>query len=185
MGEKSASNLLKAIDRSKKTTLSRFLYALSIRGVGETTARTLTCHFHKLESLMQASAEDLQIIRDIGPVVAENIKGFFHQKYNVDLINKLIQLGIHWPEERVIKKSWIAGKSFVLTGSLKSLTRNEVKEKLKYFGGKTTNNVSKNTDYVVIGENPGSKHHKAKELGVSILDEKIFLDLLEDSENKN
>ena len=179
MGEKSASNLLKAIERSKKTTLPQFLYALGIRGVGETTARILAYHFHKLESLMQASAEDLKVIRDIGPMVAENIKGFFNQKQNVNLINKLIQLGIYWPEEQVIKKSWITGKTFVLTGSLKSLTRNEVKEKLEYFGGKTSSNVSKNTDYLVTGKNPGSKYDKAKELGISILDEKIFLDLLE------
>lgn len=179
MGEKSAFNLLRAIERSKKTTLSRFLYALSIRGIGETTARTLARHFRKLESLMQASVEDLQVIRGIGPVMAKNIKGFFHQKYNVDLINKLIQLGIHWTEEQVIKKSWITGKTFVLTGSLRSFTRNEVKEKLEYFGGKTSSNVSRNTDYVVTGKNPGSKYDRAKKLGISILNEKIFLYLLE------
>ena len=182
MGEKSASNLLKAIERSKKTTFPRFLYALGIRGVGETTARTLASRFHKLKPLMQASAEDLQVIQDIGPVVAKNIKGFFHQKHNVELINKLIQLGIHWSKEWAIKKSRIAGKTFVFTGSLKSLARNEVKEKLEYLGGKTSSSVSKNTDYVVIGENPGNKYDKAKELGVSILNEETFLDLLENKD---
>ena len=178
MGKKSASNLLRAIERSKKTTLPRFLYALGIRGVGEATARTLAHHF-KLASLMQASVKDLQVIRDVGPMVAKNIKGFFHQKHNVDSINKLIQLGIYWTEEQVVKKSFIAGKTFVLTGNLKSLTRNEAKEKLEYLGGKTGSNVSKNTDYVVTGKDPGRKYDMAKKLGIPILNEKIFLDLLE------
>lgn len=128
---------------------------------------------------MQASAEDLQVIRDIGPVTTKNIEGFFHQKHNVELINKLIRLGVHWPEELLIKKSGIAGKTFVLTGSLKSLTRDEAKEKVEHLGGRASISVSKNTDYVVTGENPGSKYDKAKELGVAILDEETFLNLLE------
>ncbi|WP_211924148.1 NAD-dependent DNA ligase LigA [Coxiella endosymbiont of Amblyomma nuttalli] len=179
MGEKSAANLLKAIERSKKTTFSRFLYALGIRNVGETTARILVRRFHKLESLMQASIEDLQAIRDIGPTTAKNIEVFFRQKHNIELINKLMQLGIYWPEERITTQSSIFGKTFVLTGSLKSLTRHDAKEKLERFGGKVSSIVSKNTDYIVIGKNPGSKYSDAKELGIPMLDEEAFLDVFE------
>ena len=178
MGEKSAENLLTAIEQSKKTSLPRFLYALGIHGVGETTARTLARHFNELELLKEASSEELLAIKDIGPVTVENIRGFFQQEYNVELINKLIQLGVHWPKEKVIMKSEIAGKTFVLTGSLKPLTRNEVKEKIERLGGTASSSVSKNTDYLVAGENPGSKYEKAKELGVSIIDKKTFLEFL-------
>ncbi|WP_032075063.1 NAD-dependent DNA ligase LigA [Coxiella burnetii] len=178
MGEKSAENLLTAIEKSKKTTLPRFLYALGIRGVGDTTARTLARHFHELDLLMKASIETLQEIRDIGPVVAENIHAFFHQKHNAELINKLIHLGVHWPQEKAVVKSEIGGKTFVLTGALKSLTREEAEEKIERSGGKATSSVSKNTDYVIVGENPGSKYEKAKALGISLIDEEAFLKLL-------
>ena len=181
IGRKSAANLLTAIEKSKNTTLPRFLYALGIRGVGETTARTLYQHFHEVKPLMKASVEQLLAVRDIGPVIAENIRGFFQQKHNVKLINKLIRLGIHWPEEKVALKSKIAGKTFVLTGSLKSLTQDEAKERIELFSGKTSNSVSKDTNYLVVGENPGRKYKKAKELDVPIIDEKAFLALLKNN----
>ncbi len=154
------------------------MYALGIRGVGDTTARTLARHFHELDLLMKASIETLQEIRDIGPVAAENIHAFFHQKNNAELINKLIHLGVHWPQEKAVVKSEIAGKTFVLTGALKSLTREEAEEKIERSGGKATSSVSKNTDYVIVGENPGSKYEKAKALGISLIDEEAFLKLL-------
>lgn len=177
--ERSAGNVLTAIEKSKKTSLSRFLYALGIRGVGETMARTLAWHFNELELLMEASNEELLTIKDVGPVMVENIRGFFQQKHNVGLINKLIRLGVHWPKEKIIIKSEIARKTFVLTGSLKTLTRDEAKEKIERLGGKVSSNVSKNTDYLVAGKNPGDKYEKAKELNVSIIDEKIFLEFME------
>ena len=181
LGEKSADNLLAAIDKSKKTTLPRFLYALGIRGVGDTTARTLTCHFYELESLIKASIGELQEIRDIGPVSAENIHTFFHQKNNLELTNQLIYLGISWPREKAVVKSEVAGKTFVLTGALKKLTREQAKEKIEHLGGVATNSVSKNADYVIVGENPGSKYEKAKELGILSIDEEAFLQLLKNS----
>lgn len=129
MGRKSAENLLTAIEKSKKTTFPRFLYALGIRGVGEVTARTLSQNFHELKVLMKASSEQLLNIKDIGPFAVENIRGFFKQKYNIGLIDKLIRLGIHWPKEKITLKSGIAGKNFVLTGSFKTLTKDKIKEK--------------------------------------------------------
>ncbi|WP_264435519.1 NAD-dependent DNA ligase LigA [Coxiella endosymbiont of Dermacentor marginatus] len=180
MGKKSAENLLTAIEKSKKTTFPRFLYALGIRGVGEVTARTLSRNFHELKVLMKASSEQLLNIKDIGPFAVENIRGFFKQKYNVGLIDKLIRLGIHWPKEKITLKSGIAGKgkNFVLTGSFKTLTKGEIKEKIEHLPGKISSNISKNTDYLVTGENPGSKYEKAKKLDIPIIDEKAFLELL-------
>lgn len=179
ISEQSAKNLLTAIEKSKTTTLTRFLYALGIRGVGETTVRTLVWHFQELEPLMQASNEDLLDIKDIGPITVANIRSFFQQKYNVELINKLIHLGIQWSKEKVTLKLGISGKDFVLSGSLNTLTRKEAKEKIEHLGGKTSSRISKNTDYLVFGKNYGSKYKKAKELNIPIIDEKDFLKLLE------
>ncbi|WP_236905114.1 helix-hairpin-helix domain-containing protein, partial [Coxiella endosymbiont of Rhipicephalus microplus] len=157
ISEQSAKNLLTAIEKSKTTTLTRFLYALGIRGVGETTVRTLVWHFQELEPLMQASNKDLLDIKDIGPITVANIRSFFQQKYNVELINKLIHLGIQWSKEKVTLKLGISGKAFVLSGSLNTLTRKEAKEKIEHLGGKTSSRISKNTDYLVCGKNYGSK----------------------------
>jgi DNA ligase (NAD+) len=179
LGEKSAENILAAIEKSKKTTLSRFLYALGIREVGEATARDLARHFHDLKPLMHATEETLEQIQDIGPIVAAHIVGFFHQKHNVELIDKLIHLGVHWPKEKAEFKSKIAGKTFVLTGTLTEMTREQAEEKIEMLGGKASGSVSKNTDYVVVGENPGSKYDKAKELGVTIIDEQALIKLLQ------
>ena len=178
MGEKSTSNLLTAIEKSKKTTLPRFLYALGIRDVGNVTARILVGHFHDLNFLMKASYNELQEIRNIGPVVARNIYTFFEQKCNVALINQLIQLGVCWHKEKAVVQSNIVGKNFVITGILRSLTRKEAEEKIERLGGKINSKVSKDTDYVIVGENYGNKYRQAKVFAVSIIDEEVFLRLL-------
>jgi DNA ligase (NAD+) len=179
MGEKSAQNIIDAINASKKTTLPKFLFALGIREVGVATARSLVNHFGDLEKIMHADEENLQQVPDIGPIVALHIATFFRQKHNIELIEELIKLGIHWPATQKATKhaEAITGKTFVLTGTL-NMPREQAKEILQNFGAHVTDSVSKNTDYVVVGENPGSKLDKAQKLGVTILDEKQFLKLL-------
>jgi DNA ligase (NAD+) len=180
MGEKSADNLLAAIEHSKSTTLQRFLYALGIREVGEATARALALHFGDLESIEAASEETLEEVPDVGPIVAAHIAAFFRQKHNRDLIEKCRHAGVHWPkvERPPITKQPLAGKTFVLTGTLSSLTREEAKAQLEQLGATVAGSVSKNTDYVVAGEKAGSKLAKAEELGVEILDEEQFIAFL-------
>lgn len=180
MGEKSAHNLLAAIEKSKKTTFARFLFALGIREVGESTARLLANHFKTLDNLMHSREEELQTIPDIGPVSAHHIHVFFNQKHNLEVIDRLLQSGIHWPAIPSVSQEpqSLSGKSFVLTGTLTHFTREEATEKLLTRGAHVTNSVSKNTDYVVSGENPGSKLDKASKLGVKIIDEKDFVRLL-------
>ncbi|AJC50645.1 NAD-dependent DNA ligase LigA [Coxiella endosymbiont of Amblyomma americanum] len=179
IGKKLAENLLAAIEKSKKTTLTRFLYALGIVGVGETSARALSQHFQELRPLMEASDRQLLAVKNIGPITAKNVRNFFQQDRNIALISALIHLGISFVKERTNLQSEISGKVFVLTGKLESLTRDTAKEKIKLFGGKTNNNVSKNIDYLVVGENPGDKKYdKAKKLDISIINEKVFLTLL-------
>ena len=180
MGEISAGNLIKGLERSKKTTLPRFLFALGIRQVGETTAQTLARHFGTLEALMQADEEALIEVQDVGPVVAQSIVSFFKEKHNRDVVKKLVKAGIHWPEEKAPspRSQVLAGKTFVLTGTLPNMSRNEAKEKLLHLGAKVSSSVSKKTDYVVVGADPGSKAAKAEELGVTIIDEEQLVKLL-------
>jgi DNA ligase (NAD+) len=180
MGEKSAQNLLDNIDRSKNTTLARFLYALGIPQVGEATAETLAEHFGTLEALMDADRERLEEIPNIGPTMAEDITAFFHEKHNRDVIAALRKAGIHWPIVKRRSKEGLplAGKSFVLTGALAGLSRDEAKKRLQALGATVSGTVSKKTDYVIVGEEPGSKYDKAKELGVKTLNEKEFLKLI-------
>lgn len=182
MGEKSAQNLLDAIQKSKKTTLPRFLFSLGIRGVGEATALNLAQHFGNIEALMQADEIALEEVADIGPIISANILGFFHQKHNVELIQKLQDLGLHWPksEKAPEKKSLFTGKTVVLTGALESMSREEAKEKLQALGAKVSGSVSAKTDFVVAGADPGSKYDKAKALGVRILEEQEFLALIKE-----
>jgi DNA ligase (NAD+) len=177
MAEKSASNLLQALGTSKQTTLARFIYSLGIREVGETTAQLLAREFGDLEVLMQMDFERLQEVRDVGPVVAENIAEFFSEAHNREVIDRLIQAGVNWPTLEKQGKQPLAGKTFVLTGTL-SVPRDELKEKLQALGAKVSGSVSKKTDYVVAGENPGSKYDKAKALGVTVLDEAACTELL-------
>jgi DNA ligase (NAD+) len=178
MAEKSASNLLEALEKSRTTTLERFIYALGIREVGESTAQILAREFGDLEPLMHADLDILQAIHDIGPVVAQRIVDFFAERHNRDVIAKLLDAGIHWPAVKKAKHTPLAGKTFVLTGTL-SMPRDAMKAKLQAAGAKVSGSVSKKTDYVVAGDNPGSKYDKAVELGVEVLDEAGCLRLLE------
>ncbi len=180
MGEKSALNLLAAIDRSRQTTLARFIYALGIRNVGEATAKDLARHFGSLDALMSADVATLQQVPEVGPVVAESIAHFFSEPHNRKVIEALIAAGVRWPEEtgrRAIPAPF-AGKTFVLTGTLPTLTREEAKALIEEKGGKVAGSVSKKTDYVVVGLDPGSKFTKAQELGITMLDEKQLRELL-------
>jgi DNA ligase (NAD+) len=181
MAEKSAANVLAAIEKSKKTTLPRFIFALGIRNVGETTARDLARHFGKLEALMRADEAKLQQAPDVGPVVAQSIAHFFSEPHNGGVIAQLRRAGVHWPETDVVQAAELplSARTFVLTGTLPNLTREEAKERIEAKGGKVAGSVSKKTDYVVAGTEAGSKLDKARELGIAVLDEKGLLELLE------
>ncbi len=178
MGDKSAENLINALEKSKKTTLSRFLYALGIREVGEATARMLADHFGNLEAISEAGIEALEAVTDIGPVVAQHIVHFFHEKHNIDVINKLRKAGIHWPDVKRLKRLPLKGKTFVITGTLESMKRDEAKDKLQALGARVSGSVSAKTDYVIVGSEPGSKAEKAKQLGVKMINESEFMALL-------
>jgi DNA ligase (NAD+) len=190
MAEKSASNIVNAIEKSKQTTLARFIYSLGIRNVGETTARDLARYFGSLDRLMEADMESLRQVPDIGPVVAESIADFFAEKHNLEVIEQLRTSGIQWKEEAGTQimdapgshsaADKVSGRIFVLTGALPHLARDDAKERIETLGGKVTGSVSKKTDYVVAGADPGSKYDKAVELGISILDEEGLLQLLHD-----
>lgn len=179
MGDKSANNLLSALEHSKNTKFERFLYALGIREVGTTTAKTLAFEFADLPALMLATQERLQAIKDIGPVVAESIFVFFQQPHNIEVVNKLLQVGITWDKTQIARDSLpLAGQTFVLTGSLTQLTRDEATERLQNLGATVSGSVSKKTSYVVAGAEAGSKLEKAQKLGVAILDEDALLNIL-------
>lgn len=180
MAEKSAQNVLDALAQSKSTTLPRFIYALGIRHVGESTAKTLARHFGTLDALMAASEEEMLAVEDVGPVVAQSILGFLHDPLNRELIEQLRAAGIHWDESAVERQSQhLNGKTFVLTGTLPNLKRDEAQALIEAAGGKVSGSVSKKTSYVVAGEEAGSKLAKAEALGVPVLDEEALLRLLE------
>ena len=185
MAEKSAANLLHAIEASKATTLARFIFALGIRNVGETTAKDLARHFGSLDPLIAATEADLLAVRDVGPIVAQSIIQFFAEPHNLEVVGKLRAAGVHWLESAGVLPSLgiLAGKTLVLTGTLPTLTRDAAKEKIEAAGGKVAGSVSKKTDYVVAGEEAGSKLAKAQELGVTILDEAGLLALLAANNN--
>lgn len=181
MGEKSATNLLTALEQSKKTTFNRFLYALGIREIGEASARTLAEHFTDIAAVQVASVEELMSLNDIGPVVAEHVVHFFSQAHNLEVIAELLALGIHWPkaEKKVLDKDHpLFGKTVVLTGTLKTMGRDEAKAKLLALGAKVSGSVSAKTDYVFAGAEAGSKLTKANDLGVAVLDEEQMNELL-------
>ena len=178
MGDKSAENLLQAIEKSKHARLDRFLYALGIREVGEATARNLAEHFGGLEKIKSADEEDLCEIHDVGPVVAKNLVRFFSDQQNLSIINEVIEAGVSWKNREDDKRGDLQGQTFVITGALKSLPRNEAKDKLTAAGAKVTGSVSGKTNYLIAGENPGSKFDKARELGVEIIGEAELLELL-------
>jgi len=180
MGEKSAANLVAALEKSKETTLERFLFALGIREVGESTARTLANHFGTLEKIEKASEEELLAVEDVGPVVAHHIHTFFRQAHNVEVIDKLTRAGVRWPDIKIVEagEQPLAGQTFVLTGALGSMTRDEAKEKLQALGAKVSGSVSKKTSVVVAGEEAGSKLAKAESLGIEVWDEEKLLRFL-------
>ena len=181
MAEKSAANLLAAIEKSQATTLARFIFALGIRTVGEATARDLARHFGTLDALMAVDEQSLLQVHDVGPIVAQAIKQFFSEPHNLDVIKNLRSAGVHWPEVIHSQPSagMLSGKSFVLTGTLPTLSRDEAKERIEAAGGKITGSVSKKTDFVVAGIEAGSKLAKAQTLGLTILDEPALLALIE------
>lgn len=179
MAEKSAQNLLDEIATSRKAGLARLIYALGIRMIGERTGELLAEHFGSMEKLMEASEEELAEVHEVGPKVAASIRDFFSEKANRDVIRKLEKAGVVMTEKRAApKSSKLAGKTFVFTGELAKRTREEAAALVKQHGGTVTSSVSKKTDYVVVGSDPGSKYDKAKSLGVTILDEPAFEKLL-------
>jgi len=180
MGEKSAANLIAALEKSKATTLDRFLYALGIREVGDATARTLAREFGDLDPLMGATEERLEAIRDIGPVVAKHIVHFFQQAHNREVIDKLRHRAkVTWPVVEKLEHQPLQGNTYVLTGSLSSMTRDEAKQRLQELGASVSGSVSGKTTAVIAGEKPGSKLGKAESLGVAVLTEQDLLRLLD------
>jgi len=185
MGEKSAQNIIDAINHSKKTTLARFIYALGIRNVGETTAKDLARHFGSLDNLIAADEARLQQVPDVGPIVAQSITAFLAEQHNRDVISQLRISGVSWAEyegER-IEVLPLKGKTFVLTGTLPSMSRDEAKAALEALGAKVAGSVSKKTDYVVAGAEAGSKLDKARELDVEVIDEEGLKQLLKENES--
>jgi DNA ligase (NAD+) len=176
MAEKSADNLLAGIEASKRTTLPRFIYALGIRNVGEATARDLAMHFGDLQPLLDASEDKLQRVADVGPVVAQSIFQFFAEPHNREVIKRLRKAGIAWPP---VERRHAPAQTFVLTGTLPNLTREEAKQLIEEAGGKVVSSVSAKTGYVVAGDNPGSKYDKAIELNIPVLDEQSLRKLLD------
>ncbi len=180
MGEKSAANVIAAIETSKKTTLARFIYALGIREVGEATAASLARYFASLEALIQADTDVLQDVPDVGPVVAGYVQTFFAQTHNREVLQRLLDAGIHWPESNMPEqKRPLVGKTYVLTGTLPVMDRSEAKERLAALGAKVASSVSAKTTAVIAGEKAGSKRAKAEALGVPVLSEQDLLKLLE------
>ncbi len=195
MAEKSATNLLVSIEKSKSTTLAKFLFGLGIRHVGETTAKDLAKYFGNLDAIMMASVEQLLEVHDVGPIVAQSIRQFFDEVHNREVVEQLRACGVHWPEVEskhqggspgenalngapVVDPGPFNGKTVVLTGTLSTMTRDEAKDKLEALGAKISGSVSKKTHYVVAGAEAGSKLDKAVELGVTVLDENAFILLL-------
>lgn len=180
MGQKSAENLCSEIEESKDTTLARFIYALGVRNVGEATARDLARHFGNLDEVCAADESALQEVADVGPVVAQSIVHFFREPRNREVVRQLRKLGVHWPEGKTgSTRLPLRGKTFVLTGTLPHLKREDAKQRLEALGARVSGSVSKKTDYVVAGSEPGSKYEKARDLGLTVLDETGLLKLLD------
>jgi len=184
MGRKSAVKAIEAIEGSKATELPRFLYALGIREVGEATARALANHFVDLEMIMRASRESLEEVSDVGPVVASHIHRFFARDMNRELVGRLIDAGLVWslPEEQVALKALLAGQTWVVTGKLEAMSRDEAGAAIRRLGGQTAGSVSKKTDVLLAGPGAGSKLSKAESLGVKVIDENDFMRLLAEAE---
>lgn len=183
MGAKKAENLLNAIQQCKQTTLAKFILALGIREVGDATAKNLAEHFVTLDAIQNATIEDLEQVNDVGVVVAKHIVTFFRQVHNQEVIYALLATGIHWPEVQAKARQSLplAGRTFVLTGTLTHTSRNDAKQALQDLGAKVSGSVSKNTDYVVAGESAGSKLSKAQDLGIAVLSEDDLLNILKEN----
>jgi DNA ligase (NAD+) len=173
MADKSAQNVLAALQKSRHTSLPRFLFGLGIRHVGESTARDLARHFGEIDAIMNAEVEQLLEVPDVGPVVAESIRTFFQQPHNREVVEQLRACGVTWDEGAPAARAArpLAGRTVVLTGTLAHLSRDEAKDLLEAAGAKVAGSVSKKTDYVIAGDAAGSKLDKARELGVKVLDE--------------
>ncbi|MDH2916085.1 MAG: NAD-dependent DNA ligase LigA, partial [Gallionella sp.] len=182
MAEKSAQNIVDALEKSKRTTLNRFLFALGIRHVGETTAKDMARHFGKLDSIMQADTVRLLAVPDVGPVIAQSIVDFFAESHNREVVQRLRELGVQWEEHDGLSAQVLplSGKTFVITGTLASLSRDEAKSRLEALGAKVAGSVSKKTDCVVAGTEAGSKLDKARELDVPVWDEAALLQQLKE-----
>jgi DNA ligase (NAD+) len=180
MGEKSSQNVIEAVEASKDREFFRVLYALGIRHVGIGAARILAANFNSIDELQEASAEKLEAIDEIGPVIAESIVGFFKERHNRDLLSRLKQAGIRLQKEEEEKEKFLEGLKFVFTGSLNNYSRSEVKDLVEKAGGRSVSSVSSKTDYLVAGDNPGSKYDQAQELGIEILTEAEFKNLIEE-----
>ncbi|MFI4918955.1 MAG: NAD-dependent DNA ligase LigA [Legionellales bacterium] len=181
MGEKSANNLLAAVEASKKTTFARFLYALGIREIGETSARVLASCYADISEIQSATVDDLMTLNDMGPVGAANVVHFFAQAHNVEVIHRLLELGVHWPKlekKQLNQEHPLFGKTVVLTGTLKTMGREDAKAALLALGAKVSGSVSAKTDYLIAGSEAGSKLVKATELGVFVLDEEQLIGML-------
>lgn len=174
MGEKSTNNLLESIQQSKDTALDRFLYALGIRGVGETTATGLANHFRTLDAIMLATEEQLLNVDEVGPIIAQHVMGFFAEEHNQNVIRKLISGGVRWPDVETADEFPLKGKTYVITGTLSTMSRDEAKQKLVALGAKVVGSVSGKTTALIAGESAGSKLTRAQDLGIEILDEGAF-----------
>jgi DNA ligase (NAD+) len=184
MAEKSAKNIVAALEKSKQTTLPRFLFGLGIRHVGETTAKDLAKLFGKLDAILDASEEQLLEVDDVGPVVAQSLRTFFDQPHNREVVEQLRACGVTWEESEPALRAPrpLAGRTFVITGTLPTLSRDEAKDKLEAAGAKVAGSVSKKTNYLVAGADAGSKLEKAREIGVIVIDEAQMLQILEAGE---
>jgi DNA ligase (NAD+) len=180
MADKSAQNIVEALEKSKQTTLPRFLFGLGIRHVGEATAKELARHFGGLDAIMDATQEALLQVNDVGPIVAKSLRTFFEQAHNREVVAQLRACGIRWEEGAASADAPkpLAGMTFVLTGTLPTLGRDDAKDKIEAAGGKVLGSVSKKTSFVVAGSEAGSKLAKAQELGVAVLDEAALLEML-------
>ena len=179
-GTTAGKKLLAAIDASKQQDVSRLIYALGIRQVGAKTGKSLAAAFGSLDQLMEASLEELTAVPDIGGVTAKSIYDWFRQPQSLHMLRRLREAGVNFESKRVITDTRLAGKTIVLTGALSRFTREEATEKIELLGGKASGSVSKKTSFVVAGENAGSKERKARELGIPVLTEDEFLEMISD-----
>jgi DNA ligase (NAD+) len=181
MGDKLAENILTAIDKGRNPGLANLIYALGIRNVGYHLAGVLAKNFKSIDNLTQQSTESLASVHEIGPIVAESIYNFFRNPKNLNVLEKLKEGGVKFPvEEKTVKETSLSGKTFVLTGGLDSFTRTEARKRIEDMGGRVASSVSKRTDFVLVGKDPGSKYDDALRLGIKTLDENDFKRIIEE-----